>query len=66
MMTVSELETSLELLIDRNDLQAVVRALANVCFQKTEHILANWQDEPLANAWSINGERLDDLRLEVV
>jgi hypothetical protein len=42
----------LETLIDRVSLEAVLQALSEICGAKSEHILSNWQDKPLAKLWA--------------
>lgn len=42
---------ALEAIIDRTSLAAVVEAIAAICYGKQEHVLTNWQDRGLAQAW---------------
>jgi hypothetical protein len=57
-MSQSELEESLEHLIDKTSLHIVLGCLAQVCFAKSEHIGSNWQDRNLAKGWEQEGKRL--------
>jgi hypothetical protein len=41
----------LEQLIDRNGLDAVLDALRDICAEKAEHVLTNWQDKQAAKDW---------------
>lgn len=52
MLTQSERDT-LEAMIDRTSLTAVLEGLFDVCGDKAEHIRANWQDEQTAKVWDI-------------
>lgn len=42
------MNATLETLINKHGLEAVLRSLANVCRDKSEHVLTNWQDAGLA------------------
>jgi hypothetical protein len=42
----------LEQLVDQNNLQDVLHALAEVCIEKAEHIQVNYQDTFTANLWT--------------
>ena len=59
---MTELENTLETLIDQHGLGTLLAALSNVCFAKAEHVQTNWQDKALAKAWSTSGKRLDKVR----
>lgn len=48
----------LEALIDSCGLASVVDALATICFEKSEHLQANWQDKSSAKVWERAGKRL--------
>jgi uncharacterized protein with HEPN domain len=50
-LTKQEAET-LEAIIDASSLQAVVMALSEICGEKSEHVLTNWQDKALAREWA--------------
>lgn len=41
----------LETLVDACGLDLVLIGLANICAEKSDHVLTNWQDHSLANAW---------------
>lgn len=45
----------LELLIDKHGLSAVLKTLAEICYEKSEHIRANWSDSGLARDWERAG-----------
>lgn len=44
-------EDLLESLIDKVGLETVIQSLANVCYNKGDHIETTWQDEALATGW---------------
>lgn len=43
--------TVLESMIDTSDLSTVLRALALVCIEKSEHLAINWQDKAASKRW---------------
>lgn len=51
----------LESIIDRSSLNYVLGTLAQICFEKSEHITGNWQDDLLAEFWQVAGDELDKL-----
>jgi hypothetical protein len=52
-------EATLEGLIDRYGLAAVILALAGICWGKAEHIDTTWQDRDLSRAWQRAATLLD-------
>ncbi len=44
----------LEALVDRFQLDVVLSALADVCYDKAAHVQETWQDRALAKAWEKN------------
>jgi hypothetical protein len=42
----------LETTIDQCGIDSVLMALSEICGEKSEHILANWQDTVLAKRWA--------------
>lgn len=59
---MNDLELTLEELIDRDGLANVVNALSEVCYAKTDHVLASWSDYDMAERWSKAGRRLATAR----
>jgi hypothetical protein len=53
------LEDALEQLIDAHGLYNVTEALQQVCFGKSEHLAANWQDYPASKRWNRAGRAFD-------
>lgn len=50
---------ALEGMLDRSTLADVIRALADICNAKAEHIEANWQDKRLATLWGTAANACD-------
>jgi hypothetical protein len=55
----SEAMIALEAIVDHAGLRNVVWALAEVCWDKAEHVQANWQDDQLARDWNANAAMLN-------
>ena len=51
----------LEALVDGIGLHEVATALMNICFDKAEHVLTNWQDQDLAKEWTHKGNILEGI-----
>lgn len=49
---IQAIADDLEAMIDQNDLQTVLEALEQVCHDKAEHLLVNWQDQPGYRSWT--------------
>ncbi len=49
----------LEGLVDRYSLTGVVEALAQISFEKADHIRTNWQDQVTAREWDRSAKQLD-------
>lgn len=52
------MNNTLETLIDRNGLAAVLSALSQICSDKAEHLRSNWQDEASAKEWDKHSRRI--------
>lgn len=46
-----QVKHDLETLIDLHGLPFVLNMIADVCNEKGDHVLSNWQDDKLANTW---------------
>lgn len=51
----------LESMIDRCGLAETLNGLANICLNKAEHIITNWQDRQTASHWTSAATDLQDL-----
>lgn len=56
---VERIASELEAVVDRHGLAHVLDALAWLVEAKADAVRENWQDEPLARAWSRAGRRID-------
>ena len=44
-------ERALEDIMDKSSLEKVLESLANICYEKAEHLRENWQDYTAAKIW---------------
>lgn len=51
----------LEQMIDFHDLEGVLKGLADICYEKAEHIESAWQDTRLAKKWAKAGKKIHSL-----
>lgn len=58
-------QDELEAMVDHYGLRSVLSILMNICFDKAEHVSTNWQDNPLAQAWTRDGNKLEGWHTEV-
>lgn len=49
---------TLESIIDKQGLTNTMRDIEQICYEKAEHVRANWQDYTLAQQWERAGKRL--------
>ena len=61
-MTRQDKLTELELIVDREGLGNVIDLLGEICDDKAEHLLTNWQDKAAAKHWTHDGRELGKLR----
>jgi hypothetical protein len=54
----TQMEREIEDMIDRHGLANVLDGIARICFDKADHIQANWQDAHLAGLWAAMANRL--------
>jgi hypothetical protein len=64
-MSPRSLTDELERLVDETTLGSVLDALAEVAFEKAEHVSASYSDEPLARLWRRASRQLARLSEEV-
>ena len=48
----------LESIIDAIGLMNTLEAIADICYDKAEHLRSNWQDEKSAKCWESDGDEL--------
>jgi len=58
----TDLNETLERLIDDEGLLNVMVAVAEVCRAKAEHIRTNWGDKALAKRWDAAAKRLEGMQ----
>lgn len=58
-MTLGE---DLERLIDRDGIENVLTAIGMICYDKSDHILSNWQDSATARWWYRIAQHLSAIR----
>jgi hypothetical protein len=61
-MTTTELENTLEQILDKQGLRATLEALQAVMDAKSNHIQENWQDRELASAYEKAGWAIAKMR----
>jgi Tfp pilus assembly major pilin PilA len=64
-MTTTELKYQLEILIDRNNVGTILDAIAEVCYEKEQHLLENWQDKVAASHWKEAGDLVTEVVLSI-
>ena len=52
---------ALEAMVDRHGLDGVLSILTEICNEKSEHVLVNWQDKALAKNWTVNARVIEKL-----
>lgn len=54
-------QETLEAMIDRLGLGAVLERIGQVCFDKEDHLSSNWQEQHAAKGWAEAGLRISEL-----
>jgi hypothetical protein len=54
----------LESMVDQYGLRVVMVMLANICFDKAEHVRSNWQDDDMAMSWERDANVLEGVAVE--
>ena len=55
---LASIKEDLENLIDERGLGTILDAIAEICREKSEHALTNWQDETLAKEWDKTADKI--------
>ncbi len=55
----------LEQAVDQTSIASIVGYLAQVAYDKAEHVTVNWQDDALAKRWQTIAEQLDAMKLKL-
>jgi hypothetical protein len=64
-ITESVFKNQLEQLIDSKGLGHILNQLVDICNEKADHCLENWQDKELYRQWSKTATKLDNYRLRL-
>ena len=51
--------------IDKTSLADVLTCMADICFEKSDHVKTNWQDIGLAKTWDKDGDKLLKIALKI-
>lgn len=51
----------LENLIDKEGITFVLNTIVEICYEKSEHILTNWDDVYLSDMWDDAGDQIDEV-----
>ena len=58
-----KIQDHIESLIDKHSLNYVLNCVAQICFEKADHVQSTWGDKPLANQFektAVSIERIAD------
>lgn len=55
----SEMQSEVEIFIDRHGLDVVLSTIREICYAKANHIAVEWQDVGLAKLWLAKGIRVN-------
>lgn len=65
MKNIEEIIAGLEDILDSSHLSTVIKALAEICWAKGDHVRENWQDESLAKLWDQAALKLDGVSINI-
>ena len=60
-----EIRDLIESIIDKSKLSEFLYAVAEVCSEKAQHIMENWQGQVLVSEWSIACGKIENLSKEL-
>lgn len=61
----SDEEYDLEELIDKHSLKAVLDTLADISYEKADHIRTDWQDEVAAKSWEKDAKKIEHIAVGI-
>lgn len=61
-MKVNDKDT-LESILDRYTLETILDVLAQICHEKSDHVLSTWQNKTLSKKWLVAGIKLDHVKI---
>jgi hypothetical protein len=56
---IKEVKHLMEEVMDKEGLAQLVQLVAEICYEKAEHVLTNWQDKNLAKLWEKDAKLLE-------
>lgn len=56
-----QIQDHIESLIDRHSLNYVLNCVAQICFEKADHVVSTWGDKPLANQFEETAVSLEQI-----
>jgi len=59
MTDVTLTEQDVEEYINKLGMVHLLTMIANICYEKAEHVQVNWQDRTLASAWRRGAAKID-------
>ena len=60
-MKPQQLSETLETMIDKYGLEYILDDIANICNEKSEHVMSSYQDIETANAWASAALRVQNV-----
>jgi hypothetical protein len=61
----NDIKDQIEKMIDERGLPAIINILADICFEKAEHVETNYNDKVTAKAWTRYGDRCSALAVNL-
>jgi hypothetical protein len=65
-MNTQNTQDNLEEIVDALGVKGTLEALAQVCFDKSEHLASNWQDEASAKVYSNVGSAINKFAYKTI
>jgi hypothetical protein len=56
-----EFKYQIEEIMDKTSIQELTEMITEICFEKSQHVLENWQDKNLSKIWEKNGTKFNAL-----
>lgn len=56
-----QIQEHLEMLIDRHSLNFILNSIAQISFEKSDHVQSTWQDKALASQWDKAGQEIESI-----
>ncbi|MBF2063219.1 MAG: hypothetical protein IGS39_02110 [Calothrix sp. C42_A2020_038] len=62
---MKEAMDSLEILVDKFTLAAILELLERICHKKAENLRKNWKDEASAKLWDKAARQIEQLNVDI-